>query len=88
MPRMMKQTFAQVIPYGNGVYTNAQMIGNVIYSLGEIKVSGKENMDLLLGSILALESVQKSLIEQEKARQEDADGNDEQGEDIQNAVCE
>lgn len=88
MPRMMKQTFAQVIPYGNGVYTNAQMVGNVIYSLCKISISGKENMDLLLGSILALESVQKSLIEQEKAREQNADGNDEQGENVSDPVCE
>lgn len=88
MPREMKQTFAQVIPYGNGVYTTAQMIGNVIFSLGKITVSGKENLDLLLGSMLALESVQRSLIEQEKARSNNANGNDKQGQNVQDAVCE
>lgn len=51
----------ETIKYGSGLFTTAQMVGNVIYSLCKIQVSGKENLDLLLGSILMLESVKKAL---------------------------
>ena len=58
------------IEYGGGLFTTAQMVKNVVYSLGHITVSGKSNLDLLLGAILMLESVQRAL-EKKEAKQND-----------------
>lgn len=58
------------IQYSGGLFTTAQMVQNVIYSLGLITVSGKANLDLLLGAILMLESVHHAL-ERKEAKQDD-----------------
>lgn len=58
------------IQYGGGLFTTSQMVQNVIYSLCLITVSGKQNLDLLLGAILMLESVQHAL-ERKEAKKDD-----------------
>lgn len=65
--RTIKENKMQ-IKYGNGLFTTPQMVGNVIFSLNKIKVSGKQDLDLLLGSILMLESVKKALDAEEAER--------------------
>lgn len=60
------------IEYSGGIYTTAQMVQNVIYSLGLITVSGKANLDLLLGAILMLESVKHALDRKEANADDDA----------------
>lgn len=61
------------IQYSGGLFTTAQMVQNVIYSLGLITVSGKANLDLLLGAILMLESVHHALEKKEAKADDDAD---------------
>ena len=61
------------IEYSGGLYTTAQMVKNVIYSLGLISVSGKANLDLLLGAILMLESVYRALEKKEAKANDNAD---------------
>lgn len=58
------------IQYGGGLFTTAQMVKNVIYSLEQVTVSGRKNLDLVLGAILMLESVQRAL-EKKEAKQND-----------------
>lgn len=58
------------IKYGGGLFTTAQMVKNVIYSLEQVTVSGRKNLDLVLGAILMLESVQRAL-EKKEAKQND-----------------
>ena len=61
------------IEYSGGLYTTSQMVKNVIYSLGLITVSGKANLDLLLGAILMLESVYRALEKKEAKANDNAD---------------
>jgi len=61
------------IEYSGGLYTTSQMVKNVIYSLGLISVSGKANLDLLLGAILMLESVYRALEKKEAKANDNAD---------------
>lgn len=58
------------IQYGGGLFTTAQMVQNIIYSLEQVTVSGRKNLDLVLGAILMLESVQRAL-EKKEAKQND-----------------
>ncbi len=58
------------IQYGGGLFTTSQMVKNVIYSLEQVTVSGRKNLDLVLGAILMLESVQRAL-EKKEAKQDD-----------------
>lgn len=58
------------IQYGGGLFTTAQMVQNIIYSLEQVTVSGRKNLDLVLGAILMLESVQRAL-EKKEAKQDD-----------------
>lgn len=67
------------IEYSGGLYTTSQMVKNVIYSLGLITVSGKANLDLLLGAILMLESVYRAL---EKKEAKANDNADQQGQNV------
>ena len=67
------------IEYSGGLYTPSQMVKNVIYSLGLISVSGKANLDLLLGAILMLESVYRAL---EKKEAKANDNADQQGQNV------
>lgn len=58
------------IQYGGGLFTTAQMVQNIIYSLEQVTVCGRKNLDLVLGAILMLESVQR-VLEKKEAKQDD-----------------
>ena len=54
----------------------ASKIGRIISTLNNIEVHGKNNLDMLLGCIMALEQIESQMEQdvKEKAKEETADG--------------
>lgn len=51
-----------------------EQLKKVIATLGNIEVHGKNNLDMLLGCIMALEQIDAQMKQEEKKKEETADG--------------
>ena len=51
-----------------------KQLKNVIATLGSIEVHGKNNLDMLLGCLMALEQIDAQMEQEEKPKGETADG--------------
>lgn len=51
-----------------------ETLKKVISTLGNIEVHGKSNLDMLLGCIMALEQIDAQMKQEEKKKEETADG--------------
>ena len=47
-------------------------IAAIIHTLNSIEVHGKQNLDMLLGTIMSLEQIQKELSKKEEVKKTDA----------------